>query len=125
MSTSSFAVAIFSDRDTSLPLQSTPQSKQEGEAEAHAVPAGRCGVQAAAVAPGDTVAIVGVGPIGLAALQTAALLSPRATYVLDINDARLQVRSSAAGLLVQETQGQTHVCSAKVHCCWSALACLC
>ena len=59
----------------------------------------RCGVQAAAVAPGDRVAIVGAGPIGLAALQTAALLSPRATYVLDINDARLQVRGSAPGSL--------------------------
>ena len=64
----------------------------------------RCGVQAAAVAPGDTVAIVGAGPIGLAALQTAALLSPRATYVLDINDARLQVRGAAAGLLVKRNQ---------------------
>ena len=67
------------------------------QAAPHDVPACRCGVQAAAVAPGDRVAIVGAGPIGLGALQTAALLSPQATYMLDINDARLQVRSSAAG----------------------------
>ena len=51
------------------------------------------------MAPGDRVAIVGAGPIGLAALQTVALLSPRATYVLDINDARLQVRGAAPGSL--------------------------
>ena len=53
----------------------------------------RCGVLPGAVAPGDRVAIVGAGPVGLAALQTAALASPAAVFVLDISDARLQVRA--------------------------------
>ena len=35
-----------------------------------------CGVQNGQVKPGDTVAIVGAGPIGLAALLTAQLLLP-------------------------------------------------
>ena len=72
------------------------------------MPPCRCGVQAAAVAPGDRVAIVGAGPIGLAALQTAALLSPAATFVLDINDARLQVRGRASGAcpFCQRSEGQ-------------------
>lgn len=48
-----------------------------------------------AVAPGDRMAIVGAGPVGLAALQTAALASPAAVFVLDISDTRLQVRARA------------------------------
>ncbi len=50
----------------------------------------RCGVLSGAVMPGSRVAIVGAGPIGLAALQTASLLSPAAVFVLDVSDARLQ-----------------------------------
>ncbi len=50
----------------------------------------RCGVLPGAVMPDSRVAIVGAGPIGLAALQTASLLSPAAVFVLDVSDARLQ-----------------------------------
>ena len=70
-------------------------------------------MQAAAVAPGDRVAIVGAGPIGLAALQTAALLSPQATYVLDINAARLQVRSMASGPFLRVRDQKPGFVSAK------------
>jgi alcohol dehydrogenase len=41
------------------------------------------GVLNGAVRPGDSVAIVGVGPIGLAALSTARLLSPSLTIAVD------------------------------------------
>jgi alcohol dehydrogenase len=41
------------------------------------------GVQAAKVRPGDTVAIVGAGPIGLAAIVTARLYSPSHIVVID------------------------------------------
>jgi len=50
----------------------------------------RCGVLPGAVMPGSRFAVVGAGPIGLAALQTASLLSPAAVFVLDVSDARLQ-----------------------------------
>ena len=48
------------------------------------------GVLAGRVAPGDTVAIVGAGPIGLAAVMTAKLFTPGRIVVLDIADARLE-----------------------------------
>jgi alcohol dehydrogenase len=42
------------------------------------------------VEPGDTVAIVGVGPIGLAAIMTGKLYTPAKIVVIDLADARLE-----------------------------------
>ena len=50
-----------------------------------------CGVLNGHVTPGDTVAIVGAGPIGLAALLTAQLYSPSAILMIDLDDHRLQM----------------------------------
>ena len=41
------------------------------------------------VTPGDVVAIVGVGPIGLAAVMTARLFSPAHIVAIDLSDSRL------------------------------------
>jgi len=48
------------------------------------------GVIAGRVEPGDTVAIVGAGPIGLAAIMTAKLLTPGQIVAIDVADARLE-----------------------------------
>ena len=50
-----------------------------------------CGVINAQVKPGDTVAIVGGGPIGLAALLTAQFYSPSELIVIDVDENRLEV----------------------------------
>ncbi|HDS1367003.1 TPA: zinc-dependent alcohol dehydrogenase family protein [Stenotrophomonas maltophilia] len=50
-----------------------------------------CGVLNGKVAPGSTVAIVGSGPIGLAALLTAQLYSPAEIIMIDLDDNRLEV----------------------------------
>jgi alcohol dehydrogenase len=50
-----------------------------------------CGVLNGRVAPGSTVAIVGSGPIGLAALLTAQFYSPAAIIMIDLDDNRLEV----------------------------------
>ncbi|MEO5688423.1 MAG: zinc-dependent alcohol dehydrogenase family protein, partial [Burkholderiaceae bacterium] len=50
-----------------------------------------CGVLNGKVAPGSSVAIVGSGPIGLAALLTAQLYSPAQIIMVDLDDNRLQV----------------------------------
>lgn len=47
------------------------------------------GVQNGGVRPGDTVAIVGAGPIGLAAVMTAKLYTPAHVVVIDLDDGRL------------------------------------
>jgi alcohol dehydrogenase len=48
------------------------------------------GVLNGGVQPGDTVAIVGAGPIGLAAIMTARLLTPGRVIAIDLADARLE-----------------------------------
>ena len=49
------------------------------------------GVLNGKVKPGDTVAIVGGGPIGLAALLTAQFYSPAELIMIDLDDNRLEV----------------------------------
>src|SRR5471030_393006 len=50
-----------------------------------------CGVLNGQVKPGDTVAILGAGPIGLAVLLTAQFYSPGAIFMIDLDDNRLKV----------------------------------
>ena len=50
-----------------------------------------CGVLNGRVQPGSTVAIIGSGPIGLAALLTAQFYSPSDIIMVDIDDNRLEV----------------------------------
>jgi alcohol dehydrogenase len=50
-----------------------------------------CGVLNGKVAPGSTVAIVGAGPVGLAALLTAQFYSPASIIMIDIDDNRLKI----------------------------------
>jgi len=52
-----------------------------------------CGVLNGKVQPGSTVAIVGAGPIGLAALLTAQFFSPAEVIMLDLDDNRLDVQT--------------------------------
>ena len=47
------------------------------------------GVLNGGVKPGDTVAVIGAGPIGLAAVMTAKLFTPGKIVVIDLADARL------------------------------------
>ncbi len=68
------------------------------------------GVLNSAVTPGDTVVVVGAGPVGLAAVATARLLSPAHVIVVDRDAARLQ---AAKGLGADITMdGSTDVLSA-------------
>lgn len=48
-----------------------------------------CGVLNGQVEPGSTIAIVGSGPIGIAALLTAQFYSPAAIVMIDLDDNRL------------------------------------
>jgi alcohol dehydrogenase len=66
-----------------------------------------CGVLNAAVKPGDTMAIVGAGPIGLAALLTAQLYSPSEIIMIDLDDNRLAVaRAFGATQTVNSKDGK-------------------
>ncbi|MCU1245117.1 MAG: alcohol dehydrogenase [Acidobacteria bacterium] len=50
-----------------------------------------CGVLNGQVKPGDSVAIVGAGPVGLAVLLTAQFYSPAAIFMIDLDENRLAV----------------------------------
>lgn len=52
------------------------------------------GVLNGRVAPGDTVAIVGAGPIGLSAILGARMFSPSHVVAIDLADARLEAAKS-------------------------------
>ncbi len=66
-----------------------------------------CGVLSGAVKPGDSVAIVGAGPVGLAALLTAQLFSPAEIVVIDLDDNRLEVaKSFGASQVINSKDGK-------------------
>ncbi len=66
-----------------------------------------CGVLNGQVKPGDTVAIVGAGPIGLAALLTAQFYSPAEIIMVDVDDNRLEAaRRLGATQVVNNTDGK-------------------
>jgi len=65
-----------------------------------------CGVLNGTVKPGDTVAIVGAGPVGLAVLLTAQLYSPAELIVVDLDANRLEVaRKLGATKVVDSSRG--------------------
>jgi alcohol dehydrogenase len=66
-----------------------------------------CGVLNGEVKPGDTVAIVGAGPVGLAVLLTAQFYSPSAIVMIDLDDKRLAVaKKFGATALVNSADGR-------------------
>lgn len=66
-----------------------------------------CGVLDGQVKPGDTVAIVGTGPIGLAALLTAQFYSPAEIIMIDVDENRLSVaRKLGATQIIDNTDGR-------------------
>ncbi len=66
-----------------------------------------CGVLNGHVQPGDTVAIIGAGPVGLAALLTAQFYSPAEIIMIDVDDNRLEVsRQLGATQVINNSDGQ-------------------
>jgi alcohol dehydrogenase len=66
-----------------------------------------CGVLNGCVKPGDTVAIVGAGPVGLAALLTAQFYAPADIIMIDLDDHRLDVANKfGATRLINSSDGK-------------------
>ena len=66
-----------------------------------------CGVLKGCVQPGDTVAIIGAGPIGLSALLTAQFFAPANLIVIDLDDNRLEVaKQFGATAVINSTDGK-------------------
>lgn len=73
-----------------------------------ALPTGfECGVLNGEVKPGETIAIVGAGPVGLAVLLTAQFYSPAVIYVVDLDDNRLAIaKKFGATHLINSSDGK-------------------
>src|SRR5262249_54162442 len=66
-----------------------------------------CGVLNGQLKPGDSVAIVGAGPVGLAALLTAGFYSPAELVMVDLDANRLELaRSFGATRLIDASDGK-------------------
>jgi len=69
-----------------------------------------CGVLNGKVQPGNTVAIVGSGPIGLASLLTAQFYSPSEIIMIDTDDNRLAVaKKFGATKIINNSKEQTAI----------------
>lgn len=64
-----------------------------------------CGVLSGQIQPGDTVAVVGVGPVGLAAVMLSRLYSPSVIVAIDLDPRRLE-RAKRLGADVTVRAGQ-------------------
>jgi len=63
------------------------------------------GVLAGGVRPGDVVAVVGAGPVGLSAIMCARLFSPSHVVAIDLSDARLKAaKEFGADVTVNDSQ---------------------
>ncbi len=66
-----------------------------------------CGVLNGKIQPGSTIAIIGSGPIGLAALLTAQFYSPSEIMMIDTDDNRLAIaKSLGATILINNSDGK-------------------
>jgi threonine dehydrogenase-like Zn-dependent dehydrogenase len=62
------------------------------------------GAERAQIRPGDIVAVVGAGPVGLMATMCAQLFGPARVFVIDMVDARLEVAQELGGTPVNAAQ---------------------
>jgi alcohol dehydrogenase len=104
--------------DTSLYALPTGAEEEAAVMLSDILPTGfECGVLNGQVKPGDTIAVVGAGPVGLAALMTSQFYSPAIIISIDLDDNRLKVAesfgatavvNSADGKAVQRVMDLTH-----------------
>ena len=73
-----------------------------------ALPTGfECGVLNGEVKPGETIAIVGAGPVGLAVLLTCQFYSPAKIFVIDLDDNRLAIaKKFGATTVINSSDGK-------------------
>jgi 2-desacetyl-2-hydroxyethyl bacteriochlorophyllide A dehydrogenase len=58
------------------------------------------GAERAEIRPGDTVAVIGAGPVGLCAVMAAQLFGPARVFAIDMVDARLEVAQELGAIPV-------------------------
>ena len=64
------------------------------------------GADRAGIKPGDAVAVIGAGPVGLMAVMSAALFGPAVIYAVDMVDARLEMAQELGAIPINNADGQ-------------------
>src|SRR5487761_300206 len=62
------------------------------------------GAERAEIKPGDNVAVIGAGPVGLMATMCAQLFGPAKVFVVDMVDSRLEVAQGLGGIPINSSQ---------------------
>lgn len=62
------------------------------------------GAERAEIKPGDSVAVIGAGPVGLMATMCAQLFGPARVFVVDMVDARLEVAQELGGIPINASE---------------------
>jgi threonine dehydrogenase-like Zn-dependent dehydrogenase len=62
------------------------------------------GAERAEIKPGDVVAVVGAGPVGLMATMCAQLFGPARTFVIDMVESRLEIAQELGGIPINSKQ---------------------
>jgi alcohol dehydrogenase len=62
------------------------------------------GAERAEIKPGDVVAVVGAGPVGLMATMCAQLFGPAQVYVVDMVDSRLEIARDLGGIPINASK---------------------
>src|SRR6202165_1950690 len=66
------------------------------------------GAERVGTKPGDVVAVVGAGPVGLMATMCAQLFGPARVFVVDMVDSRLEIGQELGGTPINAARGDTH-----------------
>ncbi|MDQ6880311.1 MAG: alcohol dehydrogenase family protein [Candidatus Dormibacteraeota bacterium] len=62
------------------------------------------GAERAEIKPGDAVAVIGAGPVGLMAIMCAHLFGPSRIFVVDMIDSRLEIAQELGGIPINASQ---------------------
>src|SRR5260370_15700158 len=65
---------------------------------------GYFGAERAEVKPGDAVAVIGAGPVGLMATMCASLFGPARIFVVDMVESRLETAQDLGGIPINASQ---------------------
>jgi threonine dehydrogenase-like Zn-dependent dehydrogenase len=87
-------------------LESIPQGTTDEQAifVGDILATGMFAAERAEIRPGDVVAVVGAGPVGLMATMCAQLYGPSRVFVIDMVDARLEIAQELGGTPINASQ---------------------
>ena len=95
---------VVPNADHSMELIPTGMSDEQAIFVGDILATGFFGAERAEIKPGDVVAVVGAGPVGLMATMCAQLFGPARVYVVDMVDARLEIAQGLGAIPIDASK---------------------